>query len=125
MMLVRVHVRQMRSKKLTISHLTIVDEKGDPRIEMHAFKDYAGISFYKGKGKRRYQAMHIYISEHHDGIIEIWNGAFTTALTLGAQKAGAGLSIFDALGRHVRGFGASYLEKESPVRKKKPKALKS
>ena len=113
-----------KAKSLIASDLTIVDEEGNPRIAMHAFKSYAGISFYKGVGKKRYQALQIYISEHHDGMIEIWNGAFTTTLTLGAQSKGAGLSIFDAEGKFLKGVGAFYGESK-PAEKKKTRANRS
>jgi hypothetical protein len=124
--------KKLKTKKRKIvvaNHLYIVDDEGNPKIGMHASgkSGYAGLSFYKGKGKERYQALHIYISDGEgQGIIEFWHGRNTIGLSLGASQKGAGMSIFDPEGKHIKAVGTCYTDPElSGDGKKKRKPGKS
>jgi hypothetical protein len=122
-------MKTKKKKIIVANHLCIVDDEGNPKIGMHASgrSGYAGISFYKGKGRERYQALHIYISDAEgQGIIEFWHGRWKIGLSLGASENGAGISIFDAEGKHVKAVGACYTDPElSGDGKKKQKPRKS
>jgi hypothetical protein len=124
----------MKTKKRKIivaNDIIIVDDEGNPKIGMRASgpSGYAGISFYKGKGRERYQALHIYISDH-DGhsVIEFWPGRDKLGVSLGASHFGAGMSVFDADGMHLKAFGTCYTDPElsgDGKKKRRPHKLKS
>jgi hypothetical protein len=122
-------MKTKKKKVIVANQLCIVDDEGNPKIGMYASgkSGYAGISFYKGKGKERYQALHIYISDREgQGIIEFWPGRFKIGLSLGASANGAGMSIFDADGKHLKAVGTCYTDPElSGDGKKKRKPGKS
>jgi hypothetical protein len=114
-----------KKKVIVANQLCIVDDEGKPKIGMYAGKNgYAGISIYKGKGKERYQALHIYISDGEgQGIIEFWHGQFKIGLSLGASEKGAGMSIYDADGKHLKAVGTSYTNPELSGDAKKKERL--
>jgi len=126
-------MRPKKRKDLVANSITIVDDEGNPKISMRAGgkseSGYAGISFYRGKGKKRYQALHIYISDHEGhSIIGFCHGPYKFGLSLAASERGAGVTIHDAGGKYLKSFGTSYAApglSGAEKKERKPRKMKT